>query len=224
MRLWSGSALILALLGLGLVVPATADPVFVQFGGVIDSVNDPGGELPSGVTLGASFHGTYTIDPALFPSSIELMPGFFQHTPGPGLVDLDVGGSLFAKPVDRVLIGNDWGGIDFWSLPATPFATTLEFAVVFTDSTATRNSDGSFFVNESLTGWDTAVLTIFVPDPAEPTGTGIREVANGVITMIPVVAALPSSSRASQFTLLAFLLATGLMTLWVVQRRYNLPA
>lgn len=42
---------------------ASAEPVTVEFSGIVDEVTDPLLELPAGVVLGAPFSGSFTIDP-----------------------------------------------------------------------------------------------------------------------------------------------------------------
>ena len=212
MRLWCAAAPLLAVLVLGFGSPAGAAPITVGYAGVIDSVNDPDGLLP-GISVGMSFQGTYPIDADQFAFSSEAFgpgSGIFEYTGGPGLHSIDIEGSLFSQDIDRVWIVDDRNVfapvVDGWAfpveLPPGQFAPLLSLG--FEDSTAQRISDPlSFFVNTSLTGWDSAGISL----AARPTFPTI--LATGVITELTVI---PEPS-------IALLLGLGLASLALRQER-----
>ena len=198
--------------------PSTAEPITVGYSGVIGTVDDPLGLIP-GVVPGTTFSGTYTLDPDLFTTTGPL--GFFiSHTPGPGSVEVDIGGNLFSRVVDIILIGDNstFFGPDIWLLRFTsdPPPPTPGVLLLFQDSTGTRISDPtSFIVNTSLDGWDIAVMVLSVGDPTAPSGT--RNLAGGTITDVFVI---PESSPVPSLGPLALLiLALGLLAMGVRARR-----
>jgi len=165
------------------VRPSTAVPLIVGYSGVIDTVDDPDGFLP-GVVPGTTFSGTYTLDPDLFTTTTGPPGSVFFHRPGPGSVEVDIGGNLFSRVVDSILIGDNFGS-DVWVL--TRFGTNPKPAVIlfFWDSTGTRITDPmSFFVNTSLDGWDFSEMVLFAHD--DPWGP-IRRLTSGTIMEVFVI-------------------------------------
>ena len=72
--------------------PSTAIPIIVNYSGLIDTVDDPLGELPAGIGVGTPFSGTYTIDPDSVSSVIELnSSGLVGHGGAQGLGWLGLG-------------------------------------------------------------------------------------------------------------------------------------
>jgi hypothetical protein len=148
--------------------PSTATPIIVGYSGVIDTVDGDGTFLP-GVVPGTTFSGTYTLDPDLFTTPGSPFP-IFTHTPGPGSVEVDIGGNLFSQDVYSVAIGDDLLGPsgffwDFYAFPGIvlPYGTAV--VLDFWDSTGTRITDRtSFFVNTSLDGWDFSEMVLRVRD------------------------------------------------------------
>jgi hypothetical protein len=198
-----------------------ADPIQVSFSGVIDSVTDPGGDLPGGIMVGTPFSGTFVLDsvPAGPPTIPFPQLAIYPSDPSSS-IDVLVGGNLFSESGLPVFIFNDLpegpgvGPFDSWSTGADPavcgcIAPTVELI----DSTQTRFTDTSYFVNTSLAGWETSRLDLAI-------GDFDTVIASGVITSLQVVpaAAVPASSPGGQVFLVAFLVATGFMALCVTRR------
>jgi hypothetical protein len=171
---------VVPIVSFSLSLAASAEPVTVEFSGLIDEVTDPFFELPEGIELGAPFSGSFTIDPNTIGSTPVAAPFVWDHT-GSGIGPLEV---------DVVRIGDgvpDLG--DFWSLAISNlFALpndTLYVAISLQDSTATRITDASsFFINTSLAGWDNPDIGILIVD-SSATPFPRRLLALGTMTSLP---------------------------------------
>lgn len=173
---------------------ASAAPITVGFSGVIDTVTDLNPPvLPPAVFVGAPFEGTYTIDPDLFTTQSPGAsgPGGIAHTPGPGTLAVGVAGTPFSTTVDRIAITNGDdpsfppGVPDAWAIsPSFVSAPDFDIGLAFLDSTQARISDPSdFFVNTSLSGWDSGQLSFFTLN----NGVAAVFLARGTITDLYVV-------------------------------------
>ncbi len=158
------------------VGPSTAEPITVGYSGVIDTVDDPNGVVP-GLSEGMSFQGSYTLDPDLFTTAtFSGFTGLWVHTPGPGVINVDIGGNVFSRSVESLRIGNDVitsvGQLDWWGIQRPLVNPTPAVGIDITDTTQTRLSDPmQVFVNTSLLGWTQAGMALSVDDPTAPTGT-----------------------------------------------------
>jgi hypothetical protein len=182
---------VVPIVSLSLSLTASAEPVTVEFSGLIDEVTDPFFELPDGIELGAPFNGSFTIDPNTIGSTPVAAPLVWDHTgSGIGPLEVDVAGTAFATPVDLVRIGDGVTNLgDFWSLAISNLFTfpndTLYVAISLQDSTATRITDASsFFINTSLAGWDNPDIGILIVD-SSVTPFPRRLLALGTMTSLP---------------------------------------
>jgi len=186
--------LVLALVAIS-SAPAVATPITVSFSGTMTSITDPTGVLNPAVAVGAPFTGSYTIEPVIGGSTSGAFGTFYLLLPA-GLTTVSIAGAPYSGPISGVLIGNGadlpgTGVRDFWftlvnysssfGLPSPVFAT-----VGFLDSTLTRLSSESFFVNPDLAGWDQAEIQLgrFVAGP----GGGPQGEILGIGTITSVVA------------------------------------
>lgn len=175
---------------LSLVTPisAWAAPIQVNYSGVIDSITDPGGLLDPSIMIGSAFSGSYTFDSGAPGAPNTPIPGVYIYTGDLGSsVSTNVGGVLFNTAPSSITILDDVSDgtqlIDLWATRPSGGIGAIEGLVAFRDTSLTRVTDGTYFVNTSLAGWDGGRLLI---DQITGPGTSV-ELASGQITSLWVV-------------------------------------
>jgi len=173
-------AIYVSILCLGMITNAYAAIIDLSFDAEVYEVNDPnnylGNALGLSVDLGDIFTTGYTIDsaPAYTFSGFGFPTGSTTFTVDTVTTYANYEGTALTANTGmpaNMYIGNDIDSngdgeiTDAWRvlselLPASGTRPRLSLGIILFSETATRLDDPSFFVNDSLDGWDNAVSYI----------------------------------------------------------------
>jgi len=223
---------------------AFGQPITYSFSGGLDFVDDPEGLLESalGVSLTTNDNvaGEFTLETGLTPTGTDSIDGFntnhflplgsatshvmvgddfLMGIDGPARPNGNSPVAIFINGDDRVspdgeFAPDNWGFTQLLSLPATSQDSTLFLIFSLSDFDQSLLNDDSYFVNDSLEGWDSAFWGIgeVVGDPFEPTREVKRFLAGSFLTPDDVTIAVPEPAPLG-------LLLVGLVTLFLNRRR-----
>ena len=198
---WLTATLLALAAAVGAPCPVSAAPIAASFKGTITELNDPESQLDPVIQVGADFIVSYSIDPdaamkigcqvALLERGTGVQCSY--TLPAESLTGaLVIEGSPYTVSSARVLIRDDFRSDDPSVVPV-PIADGWRFSfnaggmivvLAFFDNTTTQlATPRSFFVNESLEGWDGGVLSLYAIDG------GRSSLAAGVV--IPEPSTLP---------------------------------
>ncbi len=165
---------------------ASAAIIDVSFSGAIGYLNDPGSTMYThDIATGDEFIANYKIDSASNSlssfSSIYSPLTLYQIEPDSVELTLDFGATKETQPLSfdaYIMIGDNisWdlnGAItdssnvldapdgDVWGIEVVySEPSSLDFSMIFVDSTSTALSDDSFFINSSISDWDYAFFNL----------------------------------------------------------------
>lgn len=175
--------------------PATAAPIALSYSGVIEFVDDPDGLLDPAVSLGAPFTADLTFDPATATPGRSSRGTDYYTTPAP-VLSISIGATTLTQVFTGLIIDDDSSletpPIDFWGSVIEVTGPGFYIPFVYTDVTATRLSDESFFVpsDSDFTGWTEVAFRIYYHDRGDPawlaTGTifAIPETGTGTLFLL----------------------------------------
>jgi len=196
----------------------------------LDFVFDPTTLLDSvlGVSLTpySSVMGSLSVSSDVTPTGSDTIDGVNTNYFIPSSeasFGVQVGGNSLSGTDDQTAIfinGDDasdpdnWGFTQLLSTPTGPDQRSLFLLFALSDTSQTRLSDDTFFINQSMDGWDTAFWGIgeLVGDPFSSTRVVERFIAGGVLSVDDVRVSVPEPSTFG-------LLLTGFLGVALLKRR-----